>query len=156
ATVALRAGAGQRRDDALGIDLAHRVALALADERVAGAVHAHGAGADEHRLRGGTAIANLGAVHLVPGLAGAGDGGGGAVLQLDAATAPAADVGDHPPALAVGAAVVGLAQHRVRCLAAAPAKALLAGAGRRGNDPRGAVHLAHHGVETIHDVQVAV
>src|SRR5262249_53010397 len=81
AAVALGPGARQRRDDAVGVDLAHRVALALADEGVADAVHAHGAGADEHRLRGRAAVADAGAVHPVLGFTGAGEGGDEAGLQ---------------------------------------------------------------------------
>src|SRR5262249_59586768 len=76
AAVAALAGSGERGHDAAGIHLPNAVALALADIRIALAIHADRAGAHDRSLRGRLPV---------PGsllLAVAGDGADGAGPQI--------------------------------------------------------------------------
>src|SRR5262249_6818243 len=150
------ARAGQGHDRPGRVDLADGVALALADIRVALAVDADGPRADQDRLRGRSAVADPGAVHLALRPAGAGERREDARFQVQAAHAPVGDVGDQQTALAVEAGVVGLAQHGLGGGAAVAAEAFLAVAGNRAQGARLAVHLADDGIEPIDDVQVAL
>src|SRR6185437_6029633 len=110
--------AGQRGDDAVGIDLAHGVALALGDVRVALAIHAHRPRSHENGLAGRTAVTDGPAIDLTLVSRGAGERRNSAGEQIDAANPAIAHIGDEQSAFAVQTAIVRLAQRRLGRLAA--------------------------------------
>src|SRR5262245_20617431 len=150
AAVAALAGSGERGHDAAGIHLPNAVALALADIRIALAIHADRAGAHDRSLRG---------MLPVPGsllLAVAGEGGDDAGLQIQTSYPLVLNVRDEQSAFAVQEAIVRLAQLGQDSWAAVASVARLAGAGDRGDDARARIDLADRGVQPVDDVDVAV
>src|SRR5262245_243585 len=150
AAIATLAGPGERRHDAAGIYLPNAVALALADVRIALAIHADRAGAHDRSLRGRLPVA--GSLFLAV----AGEGGDDAGLQIQTSYPLVLNVRDEQSALAVQEAIVRLAQLGAGSRAAVASVARFAGADDRGDAARAGIDLADSGVQPVDDVDVAV
>src|SRR5262245_44066409 len=149
AAVAALAGSGERGHDAAGIHLPNAVALALADIRIALAIHADRAGAHDRSLRGRLPVS--GSLFLAV----AGEGGDDAGLQIQTSYPLVLNVRDEQSALTVQEAIVRLAQLGPGSRTAVASVARFAGADDRGDDARAGIDLADSGIQPVDDVDVA-